>query len=253
MSRHRLFPLRIVFAFAVFLLSAFSATAGSYKLVTLEYPPYEFTENGQVKGLAVEVIREAFKAMNHEVTIEVYPWARAQALFKNGEVDGIFTFFKTPEREEFTLFGKEPVVVQPISFWALKDTKIEFDGDLSKLKTHTIGVVNKTSYGELFDTATKDGVLKIAAGNSIEQCINMLTHGHTVIWISNRYGAIYELKRTGNLGAVRELSPPVQEVFAYVGFSKKRGLTSLRDDFDKALIQLKKSGSYDKILKNYLK
>ena len=48
------------------------ASAATYRFVTLEYPPYEYTEGGQVKGIAVEIIRETFKQMGHEVKIEVY-------------------------------------------------------------------------------------------------------------------------------------------------------------------------------------
>jgi polar amino acid transport system substrate-binding protein len=228
-----------------------SALADSYKLVTLEYPPYEYTENGQAKGLAVEIIREAFKLMKHDVVIESYPWARSQKMFEDGEVDGIFTFFKTPAREAFTLFGKEPVVTQPISLWVLKDSKIEFDGDLTKLKAQSFGVVNKVSYGEKFDTAVKEGVLRVDPAHSIENCIEKLTAGRFDIWVSNKYGAIHELKRVGKFGAVKELKTVVQDIPAFVGFSKKRNHTVLRDDFDKAMETLKKNGTYDKLVKKY--
>ncbi len=228
-----------------------AALAASYKLVTLEYPPYEYTENGQMKGLAVDVIREAFKLMGHQVTMVAYPWARSQKLFEDGDVDGIFTFFKTPAREAYTLFGKQAVVTQPMALWVRKDSSIEFDGDLSKLKPYMFGVVNQTSYGERFDTAVKDGLLRTDPANSMENCIDKLVAGRFDIWVSNRYGAIHEFKRTGKLAAVKELKPPIQEIPAYVGFSKKRNHTALRDAFDKALITLKQNGTYDKLLKQY--
>jgi len=242
---------RVFLALAAAMVLPVAAVAGSYKLVTLEYPPYEYTENGQAKGLAVEVIREAFKLMNHQVGIEFFPWARSQSMFEDGDVDGIFTFFKTPAREAITLFGKETVVTQPITFWVRKDSKIEFDGDFAKLKPYSIGVVNKTSYGERFDTAVKEGLVRTDTANTIENCIDKLLAGRFDIWVSNRYGAIHEFKRLGKLAEVRELKLPIQEIPAYLGFSKKRNHTALRDEFDKAMGTLKQNGTYDKLLKKY--
>ncbi len=218
--------------------------------MTLEYPPYEFTEEGRVKGLAVEIIRAAFRQMGHDLTIEVYPWARSIDMFKNGQVDGIFTFFRTPEREEYTFFSKEAVIVQPITLWVLKDATIEYNGDLAKLSPYTFGVVSRTSYGEVFDTAVKNGILKTDDANSIEACIEKLVGTRFDIWISNHHGGVYSLKKAGKLGLVKELSPPVQEVPAYVGFSKKRNLAALRDAFDNVLAQMKKSGKHAKIIKD---
>jgi polar amino acid transport system substrate-binding protein len=247
---HRL-KLSLGFCSLALLAVPLAAIADTYKLVTLEYPPYEYTENGKVKGLAVEIIKEAFKLMKHEVTIQSYPWARSQAMFEAGDVDGIFTFFKTPAREQFTLFGNEPVVNQPISLWVQKDAKIEFDGDLTKLKAYSFGVVNKVSYGDKFDAAVKEGGLRTDSANTIDSSIEKLVAGRIDIWVSNRYGAVHDLKRMGKLANVRELTPPIQETAAYVGFSKKRNHTALRDDFDKALLNMKQSGAYESLLKKY--
>jgi polar amino acid transport system substrate-binding protein len=229
-----------------------SAVAASYKLVTLEYPPYEYTEGGQVKGLAVEVIREAFKQMGHELTIEVYPWARSIDMFKAGQADGIFTFFRTPEREEFTYFSKEAVITQPITLWVPKDSKVVYGGDLAKMAIYRFGVVSKTSYGEVFDTTVKKGMIKTDEANTIDNCIDKLLNARFDIWISNHYGGVYSLKKAKKFDQVKELSPAVQETPAYVGFSKKKNLEALRNEFDATLIKMKKSGLHGKIIKEYM-
>jgi polar amino acid transport system substrate-binding protein len=228
------------------------ASAATYKLVTFEYPPYEYSENGQAKGIAVEVVREAFRQMGDEVTFELYPWARSIEMFKDGQADGIFTFFKNPEREVFTYYSKEPVIVQPITFWTRKDSNIEFKGDLTKLATHKIGVVNQTSYGERIDNAIKSGGIKPDVSDSIKTCIDKLFSNRFDVWISNHYGAVYSLKKAGKFGDVKELTPPIGEIPAYVGFSRKRNLEGLRNDFDKVLVKMKKSGEIDKIYKKYM-
>ncbi len=225
--------------------------ADTYRLVTFEYPPYEYTENGEVKGMAVDIVRAAFKGMNHEVTIEVYPWPRAQMLFERGEVDGIFTFFQNDERQAFTLYSKEVVVNQTISLWVLKKSPIEFNGDLTRLQPYRFGITPKTSYGERFDTAIRYELLRTEPAASIESNILKLLKGRIDIWVSNRDGALHELKRLGLSHLVRELKHPIQVVPAYVGFSKLRKHTALRDRFDEAVAALKQSGAFDAIVRQY--
>ena len=227
------------------------AWADSFRLVTFEYPPYEYTENGEVKGMAVDIVREAFKLMNHEAIIEILPWPRCQMLFERGEVDGIFTFFQNDERQAFTLFSKEVVVTQTIALWVLKNTKIEFNGDLTRLQPYQFGITPKTSYGERFDTAIKYGLLHTEAAASIESNLRKLVNGRIDIWVSNRDGAQHELRRLGLSGLVRELKHPIQVVPAFVGFSKQRNHTALRDGFDQALATLKHSGVYDALVRKY--
>jgi polar amino acid transport system substrate-binding protein len=225
--------------------------ADSFRLVTFEYPPYEYTENGEVKGMAVDIVRAAFKLMNHEVSIEVFPWPRCQMLFERGEVDGIFTFFQTDERQAFTLYSKEVVVTQTIALWARKGSSVEFNGDLTRLQAYNFGVTPRTSYGERFDTAMKYGLLRTEPAYSIESNIRKLVKGRIDIWVSNRDGALHELRRLGLNDRVRELKHPIQVVPAYVGFSRLRNHTALRDAFDQAIIQLKQSGVYDSLVNKY--
>ncbi len=239
------------FLVACAIVAPIGAWADTFKLVTFEYPPYEYTENGEVKGLAVDIVREAFNLMNHEAIIEVLPWARSQALFERGDVDGIFTFFQNEERQAFTRYSKEVVVSQTIALWVPKNSKIEFDGDLTKLQSYRFGITPKTSYGERFDTAIKYEIIRTDPALTIESNIRKLVTGRIDIWISNRDGAHHELKRLGMSDQVRELKYPIQVVPAYMGFSKSRTSAELRDAFDQAIVTLKQTGVYDRLFKKY--
>ncbi len=50
---------------------------------------------------------------------------------------------------------------------------------------------------------------------------------------------------------IKKLSPDVQSTPAYMAFSKKRNLLKVRDNFDKVLLEMKKDGTYSKIIKNW--
>jgi polar amino acid transport system substrate-binding protein len=228
------------------------AWAAPYRFVTMDYPPYAYQEDGQVKGPAVDVIREVFRMMGKEVAFEVYPWARSLQMFQDGEVDAIFSLFKTPERESFTQYSRQVLYSQPITLWVPRASRLESPAPLAKLPVLTVGVVHMISYGSAFDEAVRRGALRTEVSYTAESCISNLLAGRYDAWVSNHFGAIYILRKAGRLEEVRELQPPIQEAPAYVGFSRARDLGALRDAFDHALAQLKGSGKYHQIFDGYL-
>jgi polar amino acid transport system substrate-binding protein len=222
------------------------------ELVTLQYPPYEFLEEGEVKGVAVEIVKEVFKRMQRPINITMYPWDRSLDMIKKGEADAIFTIFKTPERELFADYSHEVLMPQIISLFVRHDSNIVFDGDLSKLSMYTFGVVRRVSYGSIFDEAVKNGVIRnIEISETGEENMNKLLQGRCDILLSNRYGALDIVKSMQKMDQVKELTPALQSVPSYIAFSKKRPLASLRDECDIIVRKMKDDGTYDRIIRAY--
>ena len=232
------------FSAVVFLtLAAFSQVAAdTLEIVTLQYPPYEYEENGKTKGIAVDLVRAAFKKIEQPVSISVMPWIRALIMIEKGNADAIFTAFKTPEREKFADYSKEVLMPQEVSLFALKDSKVTFDGDLSKLYGYLVGMVRKVSYGKKFDDfARENKEVKLYVIKTGELNMNMLLIKRIDILISNM----------GRTEEVEELKPVVESVPSYIAFSKKRNLAAVRDKFDKALAGIKAQGEYDRIIAEF--
>lgn len=247
---------RLPFTFNIVLLVSLLTTTISFavplELVTLQYPPYEYEENGEVKGIAVEIIQKAFKRMQQPISITVLPWARAIHKIEHGEADAIFTAFKTSERETFAEFSNEILMPQIVSLFVKKNSRIVFDGNISKLSQYQFGAVRKVSYGESFDTAVKNEVLKNIQLVTIgKQNFLKLLRDRIDIVVSNKYGALDILKQLNKLDMVQELSPELQSIPSYIAFSKKRNLSAIRDKFDATLKQMKNDGTYDKIINSY--
>jgi polar amino acid transport system substrate-binding protein len=235
----------------VFLVCASTHTT-ALEVVTLQYPPYEFLEDGEVKGVAVEIVQEVFKRMKVPIKITLYPWDQSLAMIQKGEADAIFTLFKTPEREAFADYSHEVLMPQVVSLFVTKDSHIVFDGDLNKLSRYTFGVVRTVSYGSIFDDAVKNGVIRISeASETGEENMKKLLQGSFDILVSNRYGALDIVKRMNNMDQVQELIPAIQSVPSYIAFSKKRSLTSLRDECDSILRNMKDDGTYESIITSY--
>jgi len=218
-------------------------------IVTLQYPPYAYKENGQVKGIAVKIVAEAFKRLDLPITITVLPWARALHQIKNGDADAIFTLFKKPEREVFADYSNEILISQIVSLYVNKHSKIEFTGDLRQLNSYSFGLVRKVSYGQIFDDALEDKIItNVVRSNDAQQSFKMLFSNRVNIVAINKYGALNILKRSNKLNNIKELKPALQNIPSYIAFSKKRNLGEIRDRFDDVLRQMKSDGSYEQLI-----
>ncbi len=87
-------------AFALVLLCSGTAHAEPLKLLTEEYPPYNFSENGVIKGIAVEQAELIMKGMGAEYSLEILPWARALSLAENQPSTCVFTTGHDEERDK---------------------------------------------------------------------------------------------------------------------------------------------------------
>ncbi|MFZ6775709.1 substrate-binding periplasmic protein [Undibacterium sp. Ji83W] len=246
---HTIFHSLLAIVLALLLTS--DSTAATFKLASLSYPPYEYVEQGEVKGIAVDIVKEAFRLMGHQATINIYPMRRSLEMVKSGEVDGIFTAFKTPEREKFIAYTNEPVLLLTISLWAKNDSNISFDGDLSHLSQYRFGAVRGISYGSKFDELSKSGLLNVELASDQTSAINMALANRFDILISNHFGAIHEMKKMGLLNDFKVLYPVIQEQETFFGFARKAHLEPLRDELDQILRLLKQNGYYDLVLKKY--
>jgi len=223
------------------------------ELVTLQYPPYEYEEDGEIKGIAVEIIREGFSRLGYDVCITLYPWTRALNMVKNGDADGIFTAYKTDERLEFADYSNEVLIQQSVSLFVIQGSNIKFDGDLDNVRKYSFGVVRDVSYGEKFDTMFKNNEFAYEETNTGESNLQKLINGRFDILISNTFGALSIIKKEHISDQVVELKPVVESVPSYIAFSKKRNLTDLRDEFDEILIVMKNDGTIDSIINAYTK
>ena len=202
-------------------------------IATLEYPPFIYSENNQVKGPLVDKVRNVFGKLEVKVTIRIYPIPRGLLMVKNGEVDAYFSLKKTPEREEELLFTNEPLIQQPFVFFTRNESKIIWDGNLDDIKNYRIGVVSKTSYGTVFDEYLKKGFIQnIDEAQTFEQNIKKLIAGRVDL-IINSYDVGQDIiKKINDSNRIIALLPPVEVVNSYLAFTKKKDYTTLAKEYD---------------------
>ena len=235
-------------------MTASVVCADTLVLAAADTWPTAYLVDGKPTGMLVNLVTEAFRRTGHSVEVELMPWARCLREAETGDVDGVFSSFKLPERERFLTFSKEALTSQVIAFFASPETTPSFDGDLAAVRDVKIGVITGTSYGEKFDAAVRDGVLRnVEQTNSIESNLKKLVFGRVDLIPSYRYVVLDTARRLQLLAQIREMSPPLDSVPTYLAFTKVRDLSKRSEDFDAAMASMKQDGTYDRIIGRYLR
>jgi polar amino acid transport system substrate-binding protein len=215
--------------------------------------PTSYVENGKQTGILIDVINEAFRRAGYSVEVKLMPWARCLAEVKNGAVDGIFSVFVTPERQEFLTYSNEVLITQVQVFFVRVDSSLTFEGDLRKFTGKSIGIINQTSYGPRLDAALKEGIFeKIDSTKDSESNIRKLIAGRVDMIPSYRHVVLSTAKRLGVLDKIRQLSPDIEAIPSYLAFTQKRDFAKLIRDYDKAIASMKQDGTYDQLFNRYI-
>ncbi|MBQ4811535.1 transporter substrate-binding domain-containing protein [Pseudoalteromonas luteoviolacea] len=223
--------------------------AKTLRIVTLEYPPYQYLENNVPKGIGVEIVTEVFKRLKQPIDIQFLPWGRAIRELQSGHADGIFTIYFSKDRQQTMLYSDQVLIMQSVSIFTRKDTDIKLVGNIRELGEVRVGLVRNVSYGTEIDAAIKSGVIdQLVETNSGTQSFKLLLADRVDVVISNKLGGMNIVQRLGLQNTVvpnplYELSIP-----SYFAFSKNAQGEKLKAQFDKTLQAIKADGTYDAIL-----
>lgn len=242
----------ILLAAAVCVVLALPSFAGatdeSLPIVFEDYPPYEFVEDGEVRGINMDLIREAFKRMGITPYFEPRPWKRAIFQLKSGEILALSSGFKTEERMKFAVFPNGPLGMETNMIIARADRDITVNS-LDDIQRIRLGVVREYAYGEPFDSIR--GLHKIKAQSS-HQLLRMLLEGRVDAVIGNKAVFGYIAKRKGAFDQIKFVYEVSSEPL-YLMFSRARGprATNLARDFGNAIQEMIKDGTFDTIQARY--
>ena len=240
------------FVVSLWMLLTLQSLATPLQIVTLEQPPLEYEEDGAIKGIAVDIVNEAFARMQQPVTLKLYPFARAMEMMKTGETDAIFAIVKTAERELFLDYPSEALIEQTATLFVRKNDPIQFQGDLQELRDYRFGIIRGATYGEKWKEAVSTGVIsKIEMVTDYRQNVLKLADNRIDAMIGPRLTILYVAKELGQQDAIKELAT-IEIVPTYLTFSKTRLAPAIKEQFERILKELKSDGTYDKIIQAYI-
>lgn len=241
------------------MLTAAPAMAEQWAFVTEDFPPFTHPaedlgslETGVLAGgPLVEIVQSVCARLSRECTIMVHPWQRALRMAEQGEVDGIFTVVRSPDRErEFHI--SRMLVMSRYSVFARDESNFVFS-DLDDLAGRTVGV-----YGPSGTSWLLSGHLKAIADVRIRMTLD--NRRLLKMLQSERFGpeglavvnqdVAWHLIEDEELDGLREAGE-LAVVYYGIGLSRKRVSEDQFQAFEQALDEAIADGTVPKILRRY--
>lgn len=92
---------RLGLAFIFMLLFQIPVSAMTpIKLISENWPPYNFEEKSTAKGYSTEIVKLIMKELNIKADIAIYPGSRAMQVLNNSKRTMFFSLIRTPKRED---------------------------------------------------------------------------------------------------------------------------------------------------------
>lgn len=140
------------------LLCASAGSALAAEPITIgaedDWYPYSGTVDSKAKGMAVDIVREAFKKAGVDVVFQSMPYARCMEDAKAGKIFGCFDAARNSALEAQYLWHAKPLFIARINIYAKADST---DSGLTSksMEGKQVAVTQDYEYGEAFDSNSK--------------------------------------------------------------------------------------------------
>lgn len=223
-----------------------NAFAEEFTIMTEEYPPFNYSENGNLTGLATEVLIAVAGKVGHPTDIKIQPWARAYGTIQKKDGQILFSMTRTEAREDlFKWVG--PVASNKWVLFAKKGSGITLSSLDDAKKVKAIGTY-KDDAAETF--LKEQGFTNLDSVIDDEQNVPKLMAGRTELWIVGEFQGIYKAKMKGVADQLEKVLD-VKDTQLYIAFSKNTS-DDVIAKWQAAMDELKADGTYDTIVKKYL-
>lgn len=232
------------------LLSA-SYAAEEILIVTEEWPPYNYSEDGKIAGFSTEIVQNLLEIMKKNYEIQILPSMRSSHTLNTRPHTMMFSMFRTPEREsQYKWIG--PLVDASIYFYKRKDSNIKIER-LEDMKNANLNVCCRQA-GLVRNLLGEKGFHNLdATATKSLPIYQKLLAGRCDLAISDTdLGVRYNLKFINvKMDDVLEKIPIlIFEAGLYIVGSKDISDEEIQQ-WQSALETLKASGVYEKIFQKY--
>ena len=234
-----------------FVLVSFSFASGNspekLNFITEEYAPYQYSENGELKGVNVDLIKLMWKEMGvAEQEIKMFPWARGYKLFQNTENTVLFAIVKSAVREKmFKWVG--PIYTLKYVLIGLKDQNFHMK-TIIDANNYTIGVIREDVAEQLLRA---QGITNLESVSKLEQNFHKLMAKRIHLLAYGEHGIQKYLKKEHIDPDKFETFFVLEESSDYFGFHKNTS-DQIINIYQTALDKLIKNGDVERLLNLYL-
>ncbi len=216
--------------------------------ITEDLPPFNYTENNQIKGISVDILTAALKAVDVHINsneIHVYPWARGYKTVITTPNTCIFSTVRSHERENLFKWAG-PIANVNLVFVSIKSTvKLDSLDDLAKVR---VSVIRKgIGHQLLMSKGVPEEQLDLSPTVSI--MVEKLKRGRVDAILENENVIYSVLKSKGFVWADFKINYVLNLGEIYFAFNRKTP-DSVVSTLQKGIDIIRANGTLNKILDN---
>jgi len=223
------------------------------RILTEEFPPYNFTRDGRVTGLGTEVVEAVLAELTLKGQIQSLPWARAYETARTTPGVLLYSIVRTPERERlFKWVG----VIAPATYYlygrAGRDLTID---SLDAARQYQVATVNE-DVGEQFLLA--NGFAKgqqLQSSVKYEHNYEKLKLGRVDLWIMSEITANHLARQAGDdpAATLNKLYriPELSNGGYYMAFGSATPDATV-ERFRQGLDAIRRKGIFDRLQRKWL-
>lgn len=197
-------------------------------------PPNLFEENGQTKGMDLEIFEGYCQSRDCSLKITSYDWQGMLGAVVSGQADVAFSGISITDKRKEVMDFSQPYLENTWNLMSLKSRNIKFE-DLAEWKNYTTGYPRGMAYTDFIKTQMEPKGLysldKVKLYPSYNEVLADLQNGRVDLAFLD-----------GTVASVYRKQLPIQDAYVFTGFDRfgfafPKG-SPLREDFDRYLNEL---------------
>lgn len=232
------------------LLSQNLFSTDRFTIMAEDLPPFIYTnpQTNEPSGIAVRIVQQIAKRMNHSSSVEIVSWNRAYNLIKEKEGYALFPVSRRPNRENlFTWVG--PLLKSTSYLYKRKDSLLKVTSLEDAKSVNTIGVVKNYAGHQLLE---KEGFTNIIAVGHTKDVIRALVYKRAdLIEVGDIFLPFRSKQAEVDYRLLENTKIKLLEQFQYLAFSKNTSVEVVKM-WQKTLDRMIEDGTYEKISKEEL-
>ncbi len=205
-------------------------------------PPMNFMKDGKPTGVVVDLARAVAKHMPRTVEIRLMNWTEAQRLVVEGRADALLQINPSPERLKIYDFSDLLLTSEFMIFTSTDRVGVFSLSDLRELKVGAEGM------GLPIFLLRKVSGINLVMIPDFVQGFRMLATGAVDAVVADRWVGSYLLAEN-NVQGVKMAEEPIDR--SQSAIAVKKGNAKLLGEINAALADIRRDGTYDKIIQSW--
>lgn len=203
--------------FTIALIAPAQSMAGTVRFLTIEEPPTNYKQGGEITGTSVDIVREMGRRLGEDPAIDLLPPARAFKELQENPNRFIFTAGFTQKRADLGFQPIGPVITRNHLLFARKGSNFDLKS-VEDLVAQNLSISGMAADWRSTFLKEEGAVVETTSGHDLN--LKKLLGGRTDLWISSDIEAPSVLKEAGVSMDDIEVAYVIKTASSYILASK---------------------------------